>query len=80
MYAQLRGKNQGLVKLIGNGIPKDKKAGKINVIKKTKLSLLLDGGRNFGIVAENYAIDKLLDIVSKTAASRQRSTALAVGE
>ena len=43
LYAQLRGNNQGIVKLIGKGIPKDPNATDIKTIKETKLSALLDG-------------------------------------
>lgn len=58
MYAQLRGNNQGIVKLIGNGIPKDKRAGEITVTKETKLSVLLDGNHNQGMVVMKTAMDK----------------------
>lgn len=50
MYAQLRGNNQGIVKLIGKGIPKDPNVKDIEVVKETKLSVLLDGGMNPGMV------------------------------
>ena len=33
LYAQLRGNNQGVVKLIGNGIPKAPDTGKIEIEK-----------------------------------------------
>ncbi|MFC1711099.1 Ldh family oxidoreductase [Patescibacteria group bacterium] len=65
IYAQLRGNNQGLVKLIGAGIPKDKKAGKVKILKNTNLSVLIDGGRNFGIVVKDQAVDMVLDKVKK---------------
>ena len=55
MYAQLRGNNQGIVKLIGAGMPRDKLAKPISAIKETKLSALLDGGRNSGMVAVTHA-------------------------
>ena len=41
LYAQLRGNNQGIVKLIGKGIPKNPQAGKIEVIRMILLFLLL---------------------------------------
>lgn len=65
MYAQLRGNNQGIVKLIGNGIPKNKQAGKIKVIKKTKLSAVLDGNQNMGMVVLSQAMDMALDRTNK---------------
>ncbi len=56
MYAQLRGNNQGIVKLIGAGMPRDKASQPISVVRNTKLSALLDGGRNSGMVVVNYAM------------------------
>lgn len=56
MYAQLRGNNQGVVKLIGAGMPRDKACQPILVVRETKLSALLDGGRNAGMVAVTYAM------------------------
>src|SRR5665647_3027028 len=35
LYAQLRGNNQGVVKLIGKGIPRDPAAGEIVIEKET---------------------------------------------
>ncbi len=60
MYAQMRGNNQGLVKLIGKGIPRDKKAGKIKLLKETKLSTLLDGNYNFGMIVMSRAVELVL--------------------
>lgn len=60
MYAQLRGNNQGIVKLIGAGIPKDSRAGDITTAKETKLSVLIDGNHNQGMVVMKAAMDKAL--------------------
>lgn len=57
LYAQLRGNNQGVVKLIGKGIPKNPKAGKIKIVKLTKLSALLDGKHNMGMVVMKQAME-----------------------
>jgi L-2-hydroxycarboxylate dehydrogenase (NAD+) len=65
IYAQLRGNNQGLVKLIGKGIPKDKRAGKIKTLKNTKLSALLDGNYNFGMVVMERAMEIVLKKVKE---------------
>jgi len=61
MYAQLAGNNQGLVKLIGKGIPKDSLAGEIKVIKETKLSALLDGNKQMGMLVLKKAVGMALD-------------------
>ncbi|MFA5776723.1 MAG: Ldh family oxidoreductase [Patescibacteria group bacterium] len=60
LYAQLRGNNQGVVKLIGKGIPKSPQAGEITVIKETKLSILLDGNHNMGMLVMKQAMEKAL--------------------
>jgi LDH2 family malate/lactate/ureidoglycolate dehydrogenase len=62
LYAQLRGNNQGVVKLIGAGLPRDPRAASIRTVRETKLSALLDGGWNVGMVvmqaATQLAIEK----------------------
>ena len=65
MYAQLRGNNQGLVKLIGPGIPKDPRAGEIRVIKETQFSVLLDGAYNMAIVVAKSAVGQALEKASE---------------
>lgn len=57
LYAQLRGNNQGIVKLIGSGIPKAPDAGEIKVEKETKLSALINGHKNHAMVVINRAVD-----------------------
>ena len=57
LYAQLRGNNQGLVKLVGKGIPKDPDAGPITVVKETKLSAVLNGNRNMAMLVLKKAAD-----------------------
>ena len=56
MYAQLRGNNQGIVKLIGPGIPKSAE-GQIKTEKETKLSALINGNKNHAMVVVNQAVD-----------------------
>ncbi|MCY3917766.1 MAG: Ldh family oxidoreductase [Chloroflexi bacterium] len=62
MYAQLRGNNQNVIKLLGAGMPADPAAREIRVVKDTKLSALIDGGWNQGMVvvdrATGLAIEK----------------------
>lgn len=61
MYAQLRGNNQGVVKLVGKGMPKDTTAGEIITVKETKLSALLNGNKNQGMVVMDKALNMLLE-------------------
>ncbi len=56
LYAQLRGNNQGVVKLIGKGIPRNPAAKPVSIVKETKLSAVLDGGQNMGMVALKQAM------------------------
>ena len=57
LYAQLRGNNQGIVKLIGTGIPKAKDASEIKTEKDTKLSVVINGAKNHAMVVINQAVD-----------------------
>lgn len=64
-YAQLRGNNQGLVKLIGRGLPKNPEAGKVIFQKKTKLSAVLNGKNNPGMVVLTKAMEIALEKAKK---------------
>ncbi len=55
LYAQLRGNNQNVIKLLGAGMPADSAAGEVRVVKETKLSALLDGGWNQGMAVVSRA-------------------------
>jgi LDH2 family malate/lactate/ureidoglycolate dehydrogenase len=63
MYAQLRGNNQGIVKLIGNGIPKSKEAKKPTVEKETPASALI----NANATMEAIALEQAVKLVVKKA-------------
>lgn len=57
LYAQLRGNNQGIAKLIGGGMSKNPNAKAVTIIRETPLSALLDGGQNAGMVVNAKAAD-----------------------
>lgn len=57
LYAQLRGNNQGIVKLIGAGIPKALDTKPVVVEKETKISAFLDGNQNHAMLVVNQATD-----------------------
>ncbi|MDZ4763189.1 MAG: Ldh family oxidoreductase [Chloroflexota bacterium] len=61
LYAQLRGNNQGIVKLIGAGMPRHPETQPIRIVRETKLSALLDGGRGAGMVAMRRAVDLAIE-------------------
>ncbi|MEK7101194.1 MAG: Ldh family oxidoreductase [Patescibacteria group bacterium] len=57
LYAQLRGNNQGVVKLIGPGIPKSLTAGEVTVEKETSVSAHLDAHQTHAMLAVNQGTD-----------------------
>jgi len=65
LYAQLRGNNQGVVKLIGKGIPKDPGAGEITVEKETPISARINGNRNHAMVVVRKAMDIVVEKAKK---------------
>ncbi len=64
LYAQLRGNNQGIIKLIGAGIPRDPESGPIRTEHETALSARLDGARQHGMLVLNRAVDLALEKAS----------------
>lgn len=61
MYAQLRGNNQNVIKLLGAGMPANPNVGRISIAKETKLSALLDGGWNQGMVVMSQACELAIE-------------------
>lgn len=61
LYAQLRGNNQGIVKLIGKGIPKNPEASEIKILRERKASVLLDGAKNFGMIPMKKATEMAIE-------------------
>ncbi len=57
MYAQLRGNNQNVIKLLGPGMPANPSAGEMAFAKETKLSALVDGAWNQGMVVMSRATE-----------------------
>ena len=62
MYAQLRGNNQGIIKVTTNGIARDPEATPIKITEPVPLSAAIDGGNNHGMIvldkAAEIAIEK----------------------
>jgi len=71
LYAQLRDNNQGVVKLIDKGIPKDPQAGEIVIEKETPISARINGNKNHAMLV----VGKAVDIVKEKA--KQRGFAIA---
>ena len=61
MYAQLRGNNQGIIKVTTKGIARDPAAAPIHVEHETQLSACLNGNKNAGMVVIHKAMDMAID-------------------
>ncbi|MEN6375856.1 MAG: Ldh family oxidoreductase [Smithella sp.] len=57
LYAQMRDNNQGVVKLIDKGIPKDPQAGEIVIEKETPVSARINGNKNHAMLVVSKAVD-----------------------
>jgi len=57
LYAQLRGNNQGVVKLVGPGIPKSSSAGEILMAKEDSSFALVDGNSNHAMLVMDFATE-----------------------
>lgn len=63
MYAQLRGNNQGIVKLIGKGIPRREGFETPVIVKSTKVSDLVNGNKTHAMIV----MDQLVNLSIKKA-------------
>ena len=61
LYAQLRGNNQGVVKLIGKGIPRNMDAGDVIIEKETPVSARINGNQNQAMVVVKKALELVLE-------------------
>lgn len=66
LYAQLRGNNQGVVKLIGKGIPKREKATIPKIVKETPVSALFDGNETHAMVVMNLVTETAINKAKKS--------------
>jgi len=57
LYAQMRDNNQGIVKLIGAGIPRDPNAGQIVVERETLISARINGNKNHAMLVAGRAVE-----------------------
>lgn len=61
MYAQTRGNNQGIVKLIGRGIPKSEKAQAPTVEKETPTTAIINANATMEAIAMEQAVAMAVD-------------------
>ncbi|HEY4486175.1 MAG TPA: Ldh family oxidoreductase [Candidatus Paceibacterota bacterium] len=57
MYAQLRGNNQGVVKLIGLGIPKSSDAGEVEIEKERNISAFFNAHQKQAMLVMHQVVD-----------------------
>lgn len=60
LYAQLRNNNQGIVKLIDKGIPKNPNAGEITIEKESPVSVQINGNQNHAMIVMGKAIEQVI--------------------
>jgi len=61
MYAQTRGNDQGIVKLIGNGIPKDEKAQAPTIEKETPTTAIINANLSMEAIALEQAVNMVIE-------------------
>lgn len=66
LYAQFRGNNQGVVKLIGKGIPKREGAITPSIAKETPVSALINGNKTHAILVMDQITNKAIEIAEKS--------------
>jgi LDH2 family malate/lactate/ureidoglycolate dehydrogenase len=66
LYAQMRDNNQGVVKLIDKGIPKDPKAGEIIIEKETPISARINGNKNHAMLVVGKAVEIVKEKAKKS--------------
>ena len=57
LYAELRGNNQGIIKVVSKSLKSDPAARDVTVMKETAVSAQLDAGRRIGMVAVHRGVD-----------------------
>jgi len=60
MYAQLRGNDQGIVKLIGKGIPKNENAQRITIEKETPTTAIINANLTMEAIAMEQAVEMVV--------------------
>ena len=66
LYAQFRGNNQGVVKLIGKGMPKNPGIKGIEIERETPLSVRLNGNQNQAMLVVSKALEFILEKVTES--------------
>jgi len=65
MYAQLRGNDQGIVKLIGKGIPKNESAQEPTIEKETPTTAIINANLTMEAIAMDQAVEMVISKAQK---------------
>jgi LDH2 family malate/lactate/ureidoglycolate dehydrogenase len=63
MYAEMRGNNQGIVKIATGGVPKANEVKELKIVKENKCGVSLSGGHS--MVATAKAVDMAVELAEK---------------
>jgi L-2-hydroxycarboxylate dehydrogenase (NAD+) len=66
MYAELRGNNQGLVKLVTGALNVNPVAGEIKIVLDSPVSAKIDGGQRIGMVVVSECVDVAIEKAKKS--------------
>ncbi len=66
LYAQMRDNNQGVVKLIDKGIPKNMNAGGITIEKESPVSAQINGNQNHAMIVMEKALGCVMEKAGKS--------------
>src|SRR3989344_1424295 len=66
LYAQMRGNNQGVVKLIGKGIPKREGVDDPKIVKETPVSALFDGNKTHAMIVMDQVVNTAIQKAKET--------------
>jgi L-2-hydroxycarboxylate dehydrogenase (NAD+) len=66
MYAELRGNNQGVVKLVAGALSRSPSQGEVQVSYETGLSARIDGAQNIGMVVVGKCVDMAMEKAKAT--------------
>jgi len=61
MYAQMRGNNQGIVKLIGEGMPRNEKAQPPTIEKETPTTAIINANHSMEAIAMEQAVTMVIE-------------------
>jgi len=80
MYAQMRGNDQGIVKLIGKGMPRHERAQSPVIERETPTTAIINADLSMEAIALEQAVGMVMKTTKMTEAIRQAKRVEGVGE